>query len=264
MKKQFAAVLFCALAVRLGAETDQQRGKRVVDEAIAALGGDNFLGMTDRVESGRAYSFYRERLSGLSIAKIYTRYRTVPGAKLQVEEREAFGKKEDSSVLFMPDGEGYELTYRGARPLAADRLVRYYDTTMHNVFYILRCRLHEPGMIFESKGSDVIDNVPVEIVDITDARNETTTVYFHRSTKLPVRQVFYRRDPKTRERDEEMTLFSKYRNIGGVPWPQAIQRERNQEKIFVMYSDSVEINKGLADKLFMLPEGAPKLKPADD
>ena len=264
MRRQIVATLLFAVAVPLGAETDQQRGKRVVDEAVAALGGDNFLGMTDRVESGRAYSFYREQLSGLSIAKIYTRYRPVPGAKLQVEEREAFGKKEDASVLFMPDGEGYELTYRGARPLAPDRLERYYDTTMHNVFYILRCRLHEPGLIFESKGSDVIDNMPVEIVDITDSRNETTTVYFHQSTKLPVRQVFYRRDPKTRERDEEMTLFSKYRNINGVQWPQAIQRERNGEKIFVMYSDSVEIDKALPDSVFTLPEGVKKLKPADD
>ncbi len=33
--------------------------------------------MEDRVENGRAYSFYNDRLSGLSIAKIYTRYVTV-------------------------------------------------------------------------------------------------------------------------------------------------------------------------------------------
>jgi hypothetical protein len=234
----------------------------VIDEAVAALGGDKFLSMTDRVESGRAYSFYREQLSGLAIAKIYTRYRNVPGGKVHVEEREAFGKKEESIVLFLPDGEGYEMTFRGARPLPPDRIARYLDTTVHNIFYILHTRLKEPGMIFESKGSDVIDNMPVEIVDITDSQDRVTTVYFHRSTKLPVRQVFHRRDTVTRDKDEEVTLFSKYRDAGdGVQWPFAIQRERNGEKIFELYSDTVTIDRGLTDNLFTLPQGVKKLKP---
>lgn len=253
----------CAVAAVLGApaETDQQRGKRIVDEAIAALGGEKFLGMTDRVESGRAYSFYREQLTGLARAKIYTRYRPVPGGKLEVEERQAFGKNEEQIILFLPDGEAYELSFRGARPLAADRTARYYETTFRNVFYILHTRLHEAGMTFESKGSDVIDNMPVEIVDIIDSQNRVTTVYFHSSTKLPVRQVFYRRDPETRDRDEEVTLFSKYRDVDGVQWPFAIQRERNKEKIFELYSDAVTINQGLNDRLFTLPAGVKKLKP---
>ena len=60
------------------AETAQERGKRVVYEALQALGGDNFLKMEDRVEAGRAYSFHNNRLSGLSVAKIYTRYVVPP------------------------------------------------------------------------------------------------------------------------------------------------------------------------------------------
>jgi hypothetical protein len=116
--------------------------------------------------------------------------------------------------------------------------------------------------VFESVGSDVVDNVPVEIVEITDANNETTTVYFHRSTKLPMRQKFYRRDPQTRERHEEVTIYSKYRDIGdGVEWPFAVQRMRDGEKIFEMYSDVVEINKNLPDSDFALPTGIKKLKP---
>src|SRR4051794_12157040 len=101
MLKSTTALFLFFGAVAIHAETDLQRGKRVVDEALAALGGDKFLAMTDRIESGRAYSFYRAELTGLAIAKIYTRYRTVPNGKVAVEERQGFGKKEDSSVLFM-------------------------------------------------------------------------------------------------------------------------------------------------------------------
>jgi hypothetical protein len=245
----------------LGAETDAQRGRRVVDEALAALGGEKYVGMIDRVESGRAYSFFREQLSGLSKATIYTRYRAVPKAQLAVEERQSFGKDQDWSVLFTPEGEGYELTFRGARPIAEDRLARYKETTVRNVFYILRHRLKEPGMSFESRGADVLQNVPVEIVDLIDAENRVTTVYFHRSTKLPVRQVFTRRDAVTKLKDEEVTLFSKYREVNGVQWPFAIQRERNGEKIFEMYADSVTINSALEDKLFILGSDVKRLKP---
>ena len=67
----------CAVAPAAFSQTTagDKRAKQVIDDAIAALGGDRFLNMEDRTESGRAYSFYNDRLSGLSIAKIYTRDR---------------------------------------------------------------------------------------------------------------------------------------------------------------------------------------------
>ena len=248
------------------AQNRQERAKRVMDEALAALGGDHYLAMRDRVESGRAYSFYRERLSGLTRATIYTRYlvrpEPPPSGVFAIRERQAFGKGEDSATLFTDD-KGWSITFRGARPLDEKLVARYKDSTLRNIFYIFRQRLGEPGLIFESQGIDVYENHPVEIVDITDADNRVLRVYFHQSTKLPIRQVFYRRDPITKDRDEEVTLFSKFRDVGGgVQWPFTIQRERNGEKIFEIYSDSVTINRDLADNMFTLPGDIKILKPA--
>ncbi len=243
----------CALAaVASAAESHQERGKRVVTEALRAVGGDAYLKMQDRVESGRAYSFYRNELSGLSIAKIYTRYLVPTPGMLSVRERQAFGKDEYTAVLFNEMG-GWELTFRGARPVTDLRYAQYQDSTLRNVFYILRQRLNEPGMIFYSQGSDVFQNVPVEIVDITDADNRAVTVYFSQSTKLPVRQRFRRRNEELKDWDEEVTLFTKYRDVGGVKWPFDIHRERNGEKVYEIFSESVEINKDLKDDLFTLP-----------
>ncbi len=60
---------------------------------------------------------------------------------------------------------------------------------------------------------------------------------------------------------EELTIYSKYRDVGGgVQWPFAIQRERNGEKIFEMYSDSVTIDQSLLDDLFRV-EGKMKILP---
>ncbi len=248
------------------AQSKEERGKRIVDEALAALGGERFLTMQDRVESGRAYSFFREELSGLSRATIYTRYLTRPTppgpASLYVRERQSFGKEENSGAVLFADGQGYQITFRGARPLPSETVERYRDSTLHNVFYLLRQRLGEPGLIFERQGSEVLDNRPVEVVNIIDADNRTVTVFFEQAAKLPVRQVFYRRDPKTRERIEEVAIYGKYRDVGGgVQWPFTIQRYRSGEKIFELYSDSVAINRGLSDNLFLLPADMKILKP---
>src|SRR6185437_3530565 len=76
----WAALALAASGCAFAAETAQARGKRIVDEAIAAMGGDAFMHVQNRVESGRAFSFYREQLEGLSVARIYTRYLEPSGA----------------------------------------------------------------------------------------------------------------------------------------------------------------------------------------
>jgi hypothetical protein len=265
MRTLWAALLVAGMAgLGARAETSQQKGKRVVDEALAALGGPAFLNMRNRVETGRIYGFYHEKLSGLGVDALYTNYlprpeRPEPGF-LGVRVRDARGKKQDDVILYT-EGTGYELTFRGARPLSDTIVKQFKVATLHNVFYILRQRLGEPGIVFDSRGSDFFENRPVEIVDITDANNDTVTVYFDQATKLPARQVYYRRDPIDNSKLEEVTLFNKYRDVGGgVMWPFTIRRERNGEKIFEMYSESAEINRDLKDSLFTLPPNLKILK----
>jgi hypothetical protein len=95
-----------------------------------------------------------------------------------------------------------------------------------------------------------VDRVPVEVVDVIDAENFVVRVYFHQSTKLPVKQSFSRPYPKTKERDEEVTRFDRYRADNGIQWPQQITRERNGEKIYQIFADSVSFNQDLTDDLF--------------
>src|SRR5580704_17668607 len=198
----------CAFA-QSGPTKAEIRGKKIIDDALAALGGNAFLTMADRTESGRAYSYYHDQISGLSVAKIYTRYLTVApsksGEELGQREKEVFGKTEDTSVLFLENA-GWDISWRGNKQMEQDRFDRYRESTLRNVLYIFRQRLSEPGMIFEAQGSDVIDNLPVDIVDITDSENRVLHVHFHQSTRLPVRQIYRRKNPVTKEQDEEVTL----------------------------------------------------------
>jgi len=246
-----------------GQTAAEKRGNELIAAAVKALGGDNFLQMQDRIESGRAYSFYREKISGLSIAKIYTRYITVApgksGEELGQREREAFGKDEDSAIVFNENG-GWEVNWLGSKELPKDSIDRYRNTTLRNVLYILRERLKEPGLILESRGADIVDLQPVDIVDITDSENRVVKVYLHQSTKLPVRQRYLHYNPQTKEQDEEVTIFARYRDVGsGIQWPMQIRRERNGEKVYEIFSETVAVNQDLTDDLFTPPAPGEKI-----
>lgn len=245
-----------ALAAGLRAETSQERGRKVIDQTIHALGGDGFRFMMTRTEVGRAYSFYRDQLKGLSLAHIYTKYLPADEKSgIRQTQRQSFGKKEEAWVL-LNGSEAWDVTYRGARRLPPERLEQFRDSTLRDTFYILRMRMEEPGIAFESRGRDVVENQPVEVIDIIDPENRTVTVYIHSSTLLPVKQSFRHWDDLINARREEVTRFTKYREAGnGVMWPYDVQRERDREKLFELYADKVTIGEELAPGLFELPPG---------
>jgi hypothetical protein len=229
-----------------------------MEAALQVLGGETFTSMKDRRETGRAYSFYNTRMSGFARAKITTRYLMAPKpGELNLRERQSYGGKEktldQAFTLYLEDGKAWDVTYRGAKEMEADLYARYRESTLNNILYLFRVRLKEPGLIIEHRGTDVVDYQPVEIVDFTDSANRVLTVNFHQSTKLPVKQRWVRRNPQTRVQDEEITLFDKYRDVGGMKWPYVIQRQRNGDKLFEMFSEKVEINVGLTDDWFSLP-----------
>lgn len=253
------------LASSLAAQTSQEAGKRLIQQCLKALGGQAFLNMQNKVQHGRAYQFYEGRLSGLTVMTMYTEYEPKPASPppgwLGVRDRRDIGKKKGYFVLFA-GGQGYEVTYRGARPFPEDYMRQYRDRLRRDMFYILRYRLDEPGIIFESLGTDIIENQPADTLRVTDSENRTVTVYLQQLTHLPVREKYERRDPTTRDVTEEVTNWSKYRAVSGVQLPHYTQLVRNGEKIFEMFGDDLEINKKLPESLFELQKGV-KVLPSD-
>ena len=246
---------FLASALLASAQDNQVRGKQLIDDMLKALGGEKFLKIQNRVETGRAFSFYNSQISGLSPSKFYTRYipEEKPGAKLAQQEHQSFGKNEIYFAVLREEG-GWEVTFRGSKPLEKDQIRRHHDSVVNNIFYILRNRLQEPGLIFEARGTDVIDNMTVNMVDVIDSENHVVTVYIHQSTKLPVRQDWVWHDAQTRDRNVEVTRFSRYRDVAGTQWPFQMHRERNGEKTYEMFADSVVINQNLDGELFAIPD----------
>ncbi len=258
-RRRFTATLALTPAALAAAETQQQRGKRFIDRCLQALGGDAFRRLSGYVQTGSAYSFYNDQISGLSPARIYTKY-LEPGPAVREMQRQVLGKKDEETVLMSPT-EGWDITFRGATPIAAEHLQRYRESLLTDTFYILRMRLDEPNVSFSSQGADVVENQPVEAVEFYDGDSRSVLMWIHSSTWLPVRQLVKRWDPQIKDRREEMTRYTKYGDAGnGVMLPHTIQRERDGEKSFQLFADSVKVGE-FADSMFKLPAGAKILTP---
>ena len=237
------------------AQTMQEKGRKLIAEAQAALGGEKFMGMRDRIEEGRAYSYYRERLSGLDVARFETMY--ADAAKgIKQRDKQVFGKKQDYFVIFGGDGKAWDVSYRGAKPMEEEQIKNWEEGVLRNAMYILRCRANDKDMIFERRGQEVFENQPVEIVDVTDGENREVAIYLHASTKLPVRGYYKRQNAKDKGWDEQDTRYAKYRLTQGVMWPWAITRSRNGERNLELYSNEVTINSGLPASNFEVGAGA--------
>src|SRR5882724_9023698 len=69
------AALSLLFAAALGSQTPSpDKGKQIVNQALAALGGDRFLHLQSRIASGRIYSFFHDQMNGYDVATIYTSY----------------------------------------------------------------------------------------------------------------------------------------------------------------------------------------------
>jgi len=255
-------VLLAVAAGLLGtAQGTANKGRDIFDRSLAALGGDKFLNMHYRVASGRIYSFFRDELSGLDVAKIYTEYlEGAPKDGVAIRERQLLGKKRDYSFLFLPE-EAWDITFRGARPMEDEKWERYVRTTQNDILYIMKARHNEAGLTFDYVGSNVYLSRHVEIIDITDAQDQTVRVYFDHNTLYPIRQSFSWLDPATKYRNDEETEFDKYRDIGGgIMWPFTIERSRNGYKSFQMFAENMEANGTVPPQIFDLPPGAKVLQ----
>ncbi len=258
------AIAFGLLPLRLSAQgLSNPKAEAILADTLAALGGDKFQNINTIQESGRAYSFRRGRLSGLAVIRQITRYpdpSQSPAGAPAVMERQYLGKKEELSSLILYD-RGFEITYRGFTPMDDETTQRIRESRLHNFLYIARQRLPKEKYVVEFIGNRLLRNQQLLGIRLVDSDYRVTELWVHHATKLPVRQEFVRRDPKSNLPIEEVTEWDKFRDAGGgVMWPQYVLRESRGQKTFEMFTESVSLNPNLPDSVFELPNPAPRAR----
>ena len=97
---------------RVGDKEAQQnatKARGIIQQGIQALGGDAYLNIRDREQQGRGYGFHAGRPSGGG--SVFWGFSEFPD-----KERVEITKERDIAELYIGN-KGYEITYKGARPI---------------------------------------------------------------------------------------------------------------------------------------------------
>jgi hypothetical protein len=227
------------------ADANSKQARALLDQMIAALGGQAYLSYRDLYQEGRTHRFYEGRPQ--DVGSPFFRYWSWPD-----KERTEYFKQRDWVVLYTGD-QGYDTTFRGTRLVDPEDLVKYLHRRDHSLEVVLRRWLSQPGTALFYEGAALVDQKPVQTVSIVNSRNDSVTLYIGTYSHLPVRKTYLVRDPVSRERDEEAESFDSYRLVQGIMTPFSILRYHNGEITRQFFLKKVEYNLGVSDALFIPP-----------
>lgn len=226
------------------AQTNQQKARTLVDQMIQALGGQAYLTVQDYYAEGRSGSFHNESLVG---SGLFYRFWKWPD-----KDRIELTKQRDIVQLYVGD-QAYEITYRGIRPIdlhkeekVGQAIVRRY----YSLENVLRNWLKEPGILLLDEGPSISEGHMAEKLTIINSKNESVTILVDPSTHLPLEKRFATRDPRYRERDEEVLIYGDWKEFQGINTPRMTVIKRNGETLSQQIILNITYNTHPSDLLF--------------
>ncbi len=238
------------------AETQEQRGRQLLDEMVTALGGPAWLNRKDMRFHGRVASFFRGQPNGSVVD--YDAWRQFPDATHPEADRIGFltdksmifpGKKIDV-VQIWTAGNGFEVTYKGRISLPKDQVEDYYRRRAHSIEEVVRTWLKAPGVIVISDGTTMVERRMADKITVLSANNDAVTIELDATTHLPLRRTFEWRNVTFKDHDEDAEQYDDYHTIQGLPTALTITRYHNGDMASQRFLSKVEYNTNLPAALF--------------
>lgn len=237
-------------------QSDEQRGRQLIDEMVQALGGQAWLDRQDVEEDGRFASFYQGQPNSLGV--LFKLDRQFPGPNRPEATRIGFltwrgmimpGKKIDV-VQIWRDNTGYEVTYKGKTTLPKDQVTDFYRRRDHSIEAVVKDWIKAPGVMIIAEGTTMVERHMADKVTVLSANNDAVTLELDATTHLPLSRTFRFRNTQFNDWDEDMEEYDDYHTMQGLPTAYTVTRYHNGEIVGQTFLTSVAYNKGLSQDLF--------------
>jgi hypothetical protein len=224
------------------------KAQQLLDRTIQALGGPAFLSFKTLTTHGRLFSLEGGNGGG---GFVYFDSQVQYPDKRRLSY--GLGKKGKPIVVVNNGDQGWEIDRMGMMHLESDEISQWKFANRYSLENLLRLRIHEPGALVQAAGSDFVDNVAVDILDIVDAQQSQIKLYLAKQTGLPT-QISYRKWNATiQDWDEYSDTYSDYRPFQGIMTPMHITRSLNGQRVAENYRSTAEYNETYAPELFVAP-----------
>jgi hypothetical protein len=237
-------------------QTQEQRGRQLLDQMVAALGGQAWLDRKDMQFHGRIASFFQGRPNGMVIE--FDAWRQFPDATHPQAERIGFltdrgmirpGKKIDVVQIWI-GGKGFEVTYKGKTELPKKQVEDYYRRQAHSIEEVVQHWIKAPGVMVLYDGTSMVERHMADKVTVLSADNDAVTIDLDTTTHLPLRRTFEWRNPIYKDHDQDMEEYADYHTVQGLPTAFNITRYHNGDMASQRFLNKVQYNTGLPPELF--------------
>jgi hypothetical protein len=223
-------------------QDNARKAKAILEQGIQALGGQNYLTLRDREQQGRIYGFHHGRPTGAG--GVFWGFYEFPD-----KERLELTKERDIAELYIGN-KGYEITFKGARPVEKKDLEDYLRRRKFSLETVLRTWVNDPSVVLLSDGFAIAAQHPSQQVTLINAQDEAVTLYFDNDTHLPVKKSFTWRDPVDKQKNLEEEVYENYRAASGVMVPYSFTRFFNGDMASQRFMNSVTVNQPLDEAMF--------------
>jgi hypothetical protein len=240
----------------VGHQTPDQRGQILIDQMVAALGGDAWLNRTSIQIDGRTAAFFHGAPDP-GITEYHEIHR-LPASNQPEASRIGFltergmimpGKKIDVYQIWTAN-QGYEVTYKGETTLPKDQVEDFYRRRAHSIEEVIHSWIHAPGVMIVSEGSSIVERRQVDRVTVLSANNDAVTFELDATTHLPLSRTFQWRNQQFKDFDEDAEEYDDYHPIQGLPTAMTVTRYRNGDMTSQRFYTKVVYNAPLAPALF--------------
>lgn len=228
------------------------RGRQLLDQMVAALGGEAWLNReTERLE-GKSASFYKG-LPNPYQGGFEEYLRLAPfGERVVVVSKQGVlipTTKRDVAEVWTPDN-GYEVTFRGRKELPRIDVEDFERRRLHTIDIAVRDWLKRPGTLVTYEGSAMEDRRLVDKVSILTLDNDAITLALDATTHLPRSRTFQWRNPVYKDFDTDLERYDDWQPEDGVMTALTITRYRNGDMSSQRFLTKVQYHLPLAADLF--------------
>ena len=229
-------------------QTQEQRGKELLDQMVTALGGDAWRNRQSASELGRTAAFFRGAPTGATIE--FTELRQFRNATQPALERIGFltdksmilpGKKIDVVQIWTADN-GSEVTYKGKNSLPKEQVEDYLRRRNHSIEAVVFSWLKAPGVIVIAEGTSMVERHLADKLTVLSDSNDAVTIELDATTHLPLARTFEWRNQQFKDHDEDREEYDDYHTFSGLPTPLTLSRYRNGDLVNQRFLTKVEYN----------------------
>ncbi len=232
--------------------TGSQRGRKLLDLMVEALGGDAWLHRRAWTIEGRAGTFYKGKPNE-GVIQFEEFHRAAPFAE-RIEIISKLGvfvptEHRDIVQVWTPDN-GYEVTYRGKKELPREVVEDFQRRREHSLEAVVKVWLKQPGVDVVYEGTSMVERHLADKVTVLNAKNDAVTIELDETTHLPLSRTFEFRNETYKDHDIDREEYDDYHLVEGMMTALTITRFRNDDMVSQRFYTKVTYAADLAAALF--------------